>query len=396
MRIVILPTGDLAYNSGSVIYIKNLFKFLIQRGHQIYMIAKCMPKDIPEEYQGNIVVVESMIFHPIVDDRKIEKTQYYNMILDVLTTIKDLYLQFGKIDLIYAQYASINGFIASIVKNILDIPICLSVFGRDVNIGYNIDKLNRYMIFESIKNATCITVVNDYLKKKIDEIYEGTEQYVIPMPVDNEVMLCNDRFKFSQKDNTINIAVVASCFTTEKGIEIVLSAISYLIEKYNFHVYIAGQDDDDDLRNYRRIISFVEEKKMENNVTFLGYLSRRSVGKLLYSVDFLVGARMVGNFSSVILEALFCECMIFTSDISAHASLLERNTEFLFKNGDPLSLVKKIETYIEDKDYQNRCKRIIKNWKNKYWDYYSEDSCFNKVFEVFERCVKKENENRTS
>ena len=68
----------------------------------------------------------------------------------------------------------------------------------------------------------------------------------------------------------------------------------------------------------------------------------------------------------------------------------------MFKNGDPLSLVKKIETYIEDKDYQNRCKRIIKNWKNKYWDYYSEDSCFNKVFEVFERCVKKENENRTS
>ena len=388
MRIVILPTADLSYNSGSVIYIKKLFQFLLQKGYEVYMFAKSMPTDISYKYKDNIVIIDSMLFHPIIDDRVVDKIQYYNMITDILVEIKKIYLNYGKIDLIHAQYASVNGFIAAIAKNILNIPMCLSVFGRDINIGYNIDRLNRYMIFESIKNATSIIVANEELRKKISEIYKDTEQYIIPMPVDREVVINNRRCNFCQKHDVINSAVITSCFTPEKGIEIVLLAMKYLMVRHNFHLYIAGQDDAEDLENYKRISNFIEKAEMGNNVTFLGYLSRKKVGQLIHSVDFVIDARLVGNFSSVILEALFCGCMIFASNTNEHVSLLDKNMEFLFKNGNPFSLAKKIEKYISDEEYQIRCMNKIKKWREKNCSYYNENNCFDKICKVYEMCVK--------
>lgn len=45
MKIVIIPSADLSYNSGSVIYAKELFKYLLNEGHEVYMLGICVPED---------------------------------------------------------------------------------------------------------------------------------------------------------------------------------------------------------------------------------------------------------------------------------------------------------------------------------------------------------------
>lgn len=62
MKIVIIPSADLSYNSGSVIYAKELFKYLLNEGHEVYMLGICVPEEINEEYKANIKVKKIFCF----------------------------------------------------------------------------------------------------------------------------------------------------------------------------------------------------------------------------------------------------------------------------------------------------------------------------------------------
>lgn len=56
MKIVIIPSADLLYNSGSVIYAKILFEYLLNEGHDVCMIGACIPNDIDARYKEKIKV----------------------------------------------------------------------------------------------------------------------------------------------------------------------------------------------------------------------------------------------------------------------------------------------------------------------------------------------------
>ena len=43
MKIALIPSADLSYNSGSIIYAKNLYKYLIDNHHEVFMLGSKMP-----------------------------------------------------------------------------------------------------------------------------------------------------------------------------------------------------------------------------------------------------------------------------------------------------------------------------------------------------------------
>ena len=130
MRIIIIPSADLSYNSGSVIYAKRLFSYLLDAGHEVYMLSNCVPSDLTSREQNNIIVKERLLFHPIIDDREISNEMYCLMCCDILEAIAFVTSRYGKIDIIHAHYASINSFADTIAYNLFNIPFVVSSFGR--------------------------------------------------------------------------------------------------------------------------------------------------------------------------------------------------------------------------------------------------------------------------
>lgn len=72
MNIAIIPSADLNYNSGSVIYAKNLFKFLINKNHNVFMLGSKIPEDMNDKYINNIFIKSKILEHPVIDDDSVK------------------------------------------------------------------------------------------------------------------------------------------------------------------------------------------------------------------------------------------------------------------------------------------------------------------------------------
>lgn len=387
MRIVIIPSADLSYNSGSVIYAKRLFSFLLNAKHDVYMLSNCIPNDLSSEEQQHIIVKEHLLFHPIIDDREVSDNMYYLMCRDILDAISFVVNTYGKIDIIHAHYASINSYAANIAYNLFHIPYIISSFGRDVSIGYHCDSRIRKFITRSYDQAASIIVPDigiQQLALRTIGIHHSSKLRVIPMPVDNSI------YKQGQLDDvaikskgSIVISSINSCFTKEKGIETILEAISAISKKYDVYLVIAGDDDDENKKNYTSLLALTNHLKLQNRVEFIGYLSREDVGTLLKATDIFVDARTQGHFSSVLIEAQIMGAVTIASNNSSSQKIIDQGNGLLFEQGDSQSLSSQIVSLIENPELYNSIKQSTIRWAATEGIAYQEDRCFNEIVEVY-------------
>lgn len=90
MNILIIPSAELSYNSGSVIFAKELYKHLISQNNNVYMLGNCLPEDLPSQYQANIIIKRHLLFHPIIDDRPVSNEQHFLMLRDLIDGINQV------------------------------------------------------------------------------------------------------------------------------------------------------------------------------------------------------------------------------------------------------------------------------------------------------------------
>lgn len=386
MRIVLIPSAELSYNSGSVIYAKMLFEYLLNSGNQVYMLGNCVPEDINEEYKQFVKVGVDLLFHPIIDDREISDVQYMKMYTNILTLITDIYEEWSGIDVVHAHYASINSYAALYLKKFLNVPFVVSSFGRDINIGFHCDERIKAFICESMPYADWITVSEDKLKEKIVEYIPGLNRdkiTTIPMPLDDRIFSGSENVLIDQKGILI-ISSVNSCFTPEKGIEDVLMAFAMVSKKMRCELYIAGQDDDENKVNYKRICKIIDDLGISDIVHLLGYLSRGDVGKLLKMSDLFIDARYKGNFSSVLLESQFQNCVTIASDNAAAKKIIcDGENGMLFPIGDVNCLAKKIADVFCNEKLYNNLKNGMKKWCDTNGKEYRREVCMKRMVEVF-------------
>ena len=380
MRILIIPTADLSYNSGSVIYAKKLMKYLLGKGHDVYMISKSMADDLSEDEKKRIILRETLLFHPIIDDRIISDHMYYKMCIDILDAVNHVINTIGPIDIIHAHYASINSYAASLINDLLAIPFVVSTFGRDISRGYKCDNRIKRFIEKSYRQASHIIVPDNNIKQLVCEVADSINGKVkiIPMPVDKDIFK-NGNLDNLRADNTIIISTINSCFTPEKGIDVIIEAVALIREKYNVKLYIAGDDDDDYKKNLKRLETLIRDLKIESSVVFLGYLSRPNVGQLLRMSDVFIDARTNGHFSSVLLEAQFFNVLTIAASNDSTRKIFNMGNGILFKESDVSSLYECILLAIEKSYIRNNVILNTKEWVKKYGLNYTDDVCFEKV-----------------
>ncbi len=391
MKIVIIPSADLLYNSGSVIYAKILFEYLLNEGHDVCMIGACIPNDIDARYKEKIKVKKNLLSHPIVDDRIIDNMQYFKMGSDILEALIEINKEWGKIDIINAHYASINSYAAVLFGEFVKTSIIVSSFGRDINIGYDSCDLMKKMIEYSYKKADKIIVPDLMIKKKILKSFSSINADKIencPMPVDEKIYLKGTLIKC--KSDNIIISTINSCFKSDKGIDCIILAFSKVVKKFpKCKLFIAGQDDNEEKNNYLRLKKLIEQLHMEKKVFFTNFLSRINVGRLLDITDIFIDARINGNFSSVLIEAEFKHKPIIASNNEMSKRIIEDGKNgVLFKNGNVNDLEQKIVKLLVNTKWKERLIDGTKLWCANEGKEYEVDICMKKMIEIFKKIVK--------
>lgn len=384
MNIAIIPSADLSYNSGSIIYAKNLFNYLHSKGHRAFLIGSRVPEDISQDLMAYIIIEPSLLNHPVIDDRTVTNREYIDSIFAISRYLLDIVDRFG-LDVVHAHYGSFNSYAAYLVHQMVGVPYIISSFGRDLNLGYKHDHRIRWFIDESFPKASAIIVTDEKLRKTAKALRRledsGEDIVEIGMPVDKRIF--TKKVDVQLKPYPV-IATINSCFSPEKGIEVILEAFSKLLQTTKARLIIAGTDDHPEQVHRHNLERIIKELDISQEVDFVGYLSREDVGLLLQSCNMLIDARVKGNFSSVLLEAMFTNTLVLASDTEASRKVITNGWNGrLFKIADATHLHQLMLEMLEDKESQREMKLNIKKWADLNGSEYLDEICFQKVEELY-------------
>ena len=335
-----------------------------------------------------------LLGHPIMDDIYVSNLEYSKSLSAVINYVLEIQVD-GKIDLIHAHYGSFSSFGAYVVSGLTKIPYVVSSFGRDINIGYDCDHRIRWLIKKSFQDAGKIIIPEHSLKNRLKNIlkdsYDLKNIVEIPMPIDTQIL--------EKGDLVINetvpvLSTINSCFSPEKGIMTILNAFAYVLKKVPCTLLIAGQDDHPNNIHEKRLLKEVRRLNIGKHVKFLGYLSRNNVGELLNRSTLFIDARLKGNFSSVLLEAMLKEVPVIASQTNASKKVVENGYNgFVYPSGDTAKLREIIINCLNDKQSMINTKKNISEWNRKNISYFSEDRCFTSIIKTYDEVIKRSNLN---
>ncbi|WP_081949690.1 glycosyltransferase family 4 protein [Paenibacillus durus] len=387
MKIAIVPSADLSYNSGSIIYAKNLFEFLHSHGHEAYLLGSKPPDDVSDELMRYIKIVPFLLEHPIIDDREVSSVDYAQSLSAIVNYLVELHEIVG-LDLIHAHYGSFNSFGAYVAFGLTEVPYIVSSFGRDVNLGYEHDRRIKWLIDGSFSNASRILVTDETIKNKICSMYSseciGQNILEIPMPLDERIFLDSKDSKLHIDEKTPILATVNSCFSPEKGIVTILTAFAEIVKKIPCCLVIAGQDDHPEQIHRKLLDETVKRLGIGNAVIFTGYLDRASVGQLLRTATLLIDARQKGNFSSVLLEAMFIGTPVVATRNDASLKIIKHEYNgLLFKQEHSRELESKVIECLFNPSILTGLKAGMAQWLDAQGEIYREENCFTKILSVY-------------
>lgn len=193
----------------------------------------------------------------------------------------------------------------------------------------------------------------NFFNKKIKVLYTGKNEYTLVEK--NNFRAINN---FSQKDVLI---LMASNIVEGKG---QLDLIKVLIRnKYNWgnvKVLFAGDSLSEmpkSIEYNRKLHSIVKNKKLENNIIFLGW--RNDIGKILSDIDIYVSTSYSEALPAAIREAMSFAKPVVATNVGGTSELVTHNEDgFLYRPGDIDALEKYLEYFISSS-------KIRKNFGNK-------------------------------
>lgn len=336
MRIAILPSADLSYESGSVIHAKRLLSYLLQRGHEVCLLASRDPLGLSEAERHCVHVDRSVLEHPVIDDRPIADAQVADSLARSLRFLADCHTE-APIDVVHAQHLAFTSMAAAAFGAATRTPVVVSSFGRDLSIGLPTDPRLAAMARLSLHGLAHLIAPNESVLTELQRLQHevGTKvpTTIVAPPLDPRVL---EGHRSPNFPGWPLLATVNSCFTPEKGIDTIIRAFSSIRQRYpESALVIAGTDDHPRSENLRRLKALVEDFSLAEAVYFPGYLPRNEVGGLVAAADVFIDARIKGNFSSVILEAQFLHAAVVCSAVASAKLIVSDGVNgLLFPAGD--------------------------------------------------------------
>jgi glycosyltransferase involved in cell wall biosynthesis len=163
----------------------------------------------------------------------------------------------------------------------------------------------------------------------------------------------------------------------DKGILNLLEAIKILKQDQRIKFLIGG---DGDLKN--GLLDYISINKLENKVTYFGWISHGELPIYLNKIKMLVLPSYTEGLPSIMLEAMACETLVLATPVGAIPDyLIDGTTGFIMKDNSPRCIADSIVRALKHPDKE----RIASNARARIINEFTLDSALYKWSEIMEK-----------
>jgi glycosyltransferase involved in cell wall biosynthesis len=237
--------------------------------------------------------------------------------------------------------------------------------------------------FENInrKLADCIILYSPNLIKEWN-----LEKYVNKISIAYEHFLNFDIFKIKNNINERkNLIGYIGRFSKEKGIMNFLSAIyienDKIEKKQDLKFFIGGDGEERE-----KIIKFLNEKKLNNNVILTGWISHNDLGNYLNELKLLIIPSYSEGLPNILLEAMACGTPVLASAVGTIPDIIEDGkTGFIMESNDSECIAKNIERVLKIQNLDE----IVKNARGLIEKKYTYKFVMTRYKKIFNKLLEK-------
>lgn len=286
---------------------------------------------------------------------------------------KEIVKKEGKVDIIHAQSSLWGGISASYIAKKYNIPLVITEHSS-IKRGKYVRESYYKRIVDSYKSADAIIAVGNGLKNEIKELTNRSDIKVIGNLVDLSLFDIRDI-----KDNKDEFIFFSLAFLEgEKGFDTLIKSFSRKFKNKKARLIIGG---DGSQREWLEDIA--KSENIENQVTFVGALSRDEVSKYMNKCDAFVLASRYETFGVVYIEALASGKPVIGTFNGGAEDIINENVGILTEIDNVDKLSDAME-YIEKnyKKYNKESLRIYCTQK------FSSNVIINKIINVYKEVMK--------
>ena len=277
----------------------------------------------------------------------------------------------GKVDLIHCQSSFWAGISAEYIAKKYNIPLVITEHSS-LNTAIYIKESYKPFIKNSYLNADVLIAVGNGLKKEIVEFSGRNDIKVIHnlIPV--------EKFKISKNINDKFTFFSLAFLEGEKGMDILIKAFAKYFKNSNTELIIGGEGSQKE-----GLISLCKELKIDNQVEFLGALSREEVSDYMSKCDAFVLASKYETFGVVYIEALASGKPVIGTYNGGAEDIINNENGLLVKINDIDELGNAMSNIIENINLYNP-EKIRKNCVEKY----SKKKIIKEILNVYSELIK--------
>jgi len=262
--------------------------------------------------------------------RVIPKHRYISRLtrMRAINELKKALIEWKTFDVIVSHFCSNHLFLVDKAKKMLNCPV--------VSVFHNCDTQNDALAADILSISTVVGArsikIENYLRNVLG--YRGP---VIQVTSGVPEAYIKDRCK--QNSNNVFKFIYVGKLIKRKHVGEMLESFSCLPSEIQYHLDIIGEG-----LEKTALVKKCADLKIENNVSFLGSMSREEVAKRMSEADCFVMVSSGETFGLVYLEAMAAGCIVIASKGEGiDGVIVDGYNGFLVKPGDIKQLTEKIE-----------------------------------------------------
>jgi glycosyltransferase involved in cell wall biosynthesis len=279
----------------------------------------------------------------------------------------------GKPDIIHAHACFLGGWAAAKLSKKENVPFILTEHASLV--GKNL--LNPYqkkILKNVLQNAKKVIAVGSGLERELARYINNDKITVIPNMISTNDF--NVNFDKSNEREKFRFLSVAS-LSHNKGMDILLKAFTESFKGKNVELIIGGNGGE-----RSNLEQLTKELDIENQVQFLGGLSRAEVKEQMQQCDVFVLASRYETFGVVYIEALACGKPVIATTSGGPETIVNEANGLLVPVDDSLKLSEAMSYMIES--YHSYDSSMIRqDCVNRF----SEEAVISKLEKVYNDCI---------
>lgn len=306
MKILTVLTYYRPHTSGLTIYVERLAKSLVKLGHEVTVLTSQYDKSLPqEEIVDGVRIIRIPVLFRV--SKGVIMPTFGWMAWKLVSNHDAVHLHLPQFD---AAGVALRGRILgkpTLITYHCDLLLPKSLFNRLVNFVVHLMNHTAGVLSDRVCAYTeDFASHSPYLRRYAKKLEVIHPPVVMPPVSDQDVMAFRARVN---PENLSPVIGMATRFASEKGVEILLNALSMVMDDYpDAKVLYAGQYQDvmGESQYFQRLLPLIQKYQENGRWEFLGVLDQEELAQFYSCLDVLVvpSLNSTETFGLVQIEAM--------------------------------------------------------------------------------------------